>query len=106
MSRSQWWRHQRVRKVQQELEEKEVGDSSSNQLPSTIMVEEKQRVGRRLFSPKKEEIVEKDQKDPVADEDIMIDDFESNGESYLEINYDMVSVLPHEYDQITKVEES
>ena len=52
-----------------------MGKSSSSKLPSTIIVEEKQHVGRRLFSQKKDEIREKDQKDPVNDEEMLTDDF-------------------------------
>ena len=46
------------------------------------------------------------QKCLTNDDDVMIDDFESDEESSLNINCNMVYVLPHEYDQVMEVEDS
>lgn len=62
-------------------------------------------VGRKLFSPKKEDDGEKTQENPIDDNDMLIDDFESDEGSSLNINYNVISVFLYEYDQVTKVEE-
>ena len=42
----------------------------------------------------------------VAEDKMLIDDFEFGSESSLDIRVNMVSVLPREFDQITEVEDS
>lgn len=84
---------------------KEVGKSSSNQPTSNTMTLGKPLVSRKLFSPKKEAAGEKAPKNPVDDEDMLTDEFDSDGGWSLNINCNVVSVLPREYYQETEVEE-
>ena len=83
-----------------------------NQIPSAALVKEKPPAQRRLFSPRKAEVFiemaqkEPTNKEPTNDEDMLTDNFESDGESSLNILCNVVSVLPHEYDQVTEVEDS
>lgn len=45
-------------------------------------------------------------KQPLEDDDMLTDDFDLRSESSLNINCNMVSMLPREYDQVTEVEEN
>ena len=51
-------------------------------------------------------IEEPNNEEPTNDEDMLTDNFDSDGESSLNINYNVVFLLPHEYDQVTEVEDS
>lgn len=62
-------------------------------------------VWRKLFSLKKNKINEKEEK-TFDGEDILTDDFESEGDSSLNINCNVVSVLQYQYDQVTEVKEN
>ena len=112
MTRSQWRRFQRNKKAQRELTSNEVGESSTNQTSFAAPVEEKSLAQRRLFAPKKTEVCvernteEPTNKEPTNDEDMLTDNFDSDGESSLNINCNVVFLLPHEYDQVTEVEDS
>ena len=105
MTRSQWRRFQRTKKAQRELTSNEVGESSTNQNSFAAPVEEKSPTQRRLFPHKMTEVsVERTieetncNEEPTNDEDMLTDNFDSDGESSLNINCNVVSVLPHEYD--------
>ena len=105
MSRSQWRRHQRIKKVERELATKEIGESSNNQFSSNRMVTDIDPVGRKLFSPRGKDVAKKSPEKQENDEDVMTNDFKPDRNSTLNINFNVVSVLPHEYDQIIEVEE-
>ena len=49
MSRSQWRRHQRVKKAERELASKDIGESSSNKFTSSTVNSSKPPVGQKLF---------------------------------------------------------
>lgn len=49
---------------------------------------------------------EKTSEQPLKGDDMLTDDFDSRSESSLNINCNMVTVLPLEYDQVTEVEET
>ena len=112
MSRSQWRRHQRNKKAQREFTNKEVGESSTNQTLIVPAMEKKSPTRRKLFSPTKMKVPGEGDNNELAsnglvdDEDMSTDSFNSDGESSLQINCNVVSVLPHEYDQVTEVEDS
>ena len=100
MSRSQWRRHQRNKKAAKESKPMEIGESSTNNPKSVTQPGGKPPVSRKLFSPKKEVEV---QKEAVNEEDLMTDDFESEGESFFNANCNVVSVLPCEFEHNTEV---
>src|ERR1051325_2936516 len=103
MSRSQWHRHQRNKKAERDSKSMEVGESSTNKPASIVQTRGKPPVSRRLFSPKKEVGEDKEQKVAANEEEMMTDDFESEGESFFNANCNVVSVLPCEYNQETEV---
>lgn len=78
---------------------------NSNQLPLNIMTFDKPPFGRKLFSPKKEIAGEKVSENPIVDENMLTGEFKLDEGSSLNINCNMVSVLPHEYNQEIEVEE-
>ena len=75
-------------------------------------MEKKSPIGRKLFSPTKIKVPGEGDNNELAnnglvdDEDMSTTSFNSDGESSLQINWNVVSVLPHEYDQVTEVEDS
>lgn len=69
-------------------------------------MDEKLPVRRKFFSPKNEKMNESRMEKAIEDADMLTDDFESKGESSLNINCNVVSVFPYEYDQVTKVGEN
>lgn len=76
-------------------------ESSSNVPLKQEKKEERKSVERKLFSPQeKARAVKSDH-----DEDMMIDDFNSDSDTSLDISCNVVSVLPREYDQVMEVEE-
>lgn len=62
-------------------------------------------MGRRLFSPKGEKPKENMPKHLPEDE-MLTDNFDSASKLSLGINYNVASVLPMEYEQITEVKET
>lgn len=106
MSRSQWRRQQRRSKDEREPIEKDIEESSTNQPQFNKEVEDKKPVGRKLFSPRMVTPEEKISEQPLKDDDMLTDDFDSGSESSMNINCNVVFVLPREYDQVTEVEES
>src|SRR3954471_5425745 len=94
MSRSQWRRHQRIKKSQKEYRPREAGESSSNQVPYQGAKLNKPPVERRLFEAEKlldEE--EKMRSNSWKEEDRMTNDFDSDGVSSINLNCNVVSVL-------------
>src|SRR3954468_24095916 len=106
MSRSQWRRHQRIKKAQKEYRPREAGESSSNQVSYQGVKSNKPLVERRLFEAEKlldEE--EKMRSNSWKEEDRMTNDFDSDGVSSINLNCNVVCVLPHEFNQETEVED-
>src|SRR3954465_13477101 len=82
MSRSQWRRHQRIKKAQKEYRPREAGESSSNQVSYQGVKSNKPPVERRLFEAEKlldEE--EKMRSNSWKEEDRMINYFDYDGVS-------------------------
>ena len=98
MSRSQWHKHQRNKKAERDSKPMEIGESSTNNPTSVTQTGGKPPVSRKLFSPKKDTEENKTQKEAANEEDLMTDDFESEGESFFNANYNVVSVLTCEYN--------
>lgn len=69
------------------------------------MISDKTFIERKLFSPKKEHVGNKIPENPGKDEDMLIDNFTLDRGSSLNINCNIVSILPDEYNHETKVEE-
>src|ERR1043165_4276355 len=82
MSRSQWRRHQRNKKAERDSKPMEIGESSTNNPASVTQTGGKPPVSRKLFSPKKDAVENEEQKVAANEEDLMTDDFESEGESF------------------------
>lgn len=80
-------------------------ESSTNQPQFNNEVKYKNPTGRNLFSPIGERPREKMSEHPPKDDDMLIDGFDLESESFIGINYNMVYVLTLEYDQVTKVKE-
>lgn len=85
-------------------ESKKTGESSSVKNPPNIMDPTKPPVGRKLFPD--ENITQKVQKEQAKEEEMLTDDFESDRVSSVNMNCNVVSVLPHKYNQETKVEDN
>src|SRR4051812_37618603 len=75
ISKSQWRRHQMMKKAEKEARSKEVGESSSIKVPLQGARVNKPPVGHKLFGSQNEKINEKAQSSPVKEEDMMTDDF-------------------------------
>src|ERR1051325_2367350 len=112
MSRSQSRRQQRVRKAEREtLAAEEVVSTSNKEMSSTNkpttskQPENKPPVSRRLFADTKPDESKEYTPGPEEDEDMLTDNFESEGESSLNLNCNVVSVLPAEFGQETEIEE-
>src|ERR1044072_6828106 len=103
MSRSQWRRHQRNKKAERDSKAMEIGESSTNNPTLVTQIGGKPPVSRKLFSPKKDTEENKTQKKDANKEDLMTDDFESEGESFFNANCNVVSVLPCEFEHNTEV---
>lgn len=58
---------------------KEVGESSSNQIPSPTKIDERLPMRRKLFSPRKDNINEKMLEKAMDYEQMMTDNFELDG---------------------------
>jgi hypothetical protein len=101
MSRSQWRRHQRLRKAEREMTSREIGESSNIKVPPNVTNSTKPPVGRKLFPDENKS--QKLQKEQVREEEMLTDDFESDGVSFVNMNCNVVSVLPYEYNQETEV---
>src|SRR3954470_16255483 len=95
-----------MKKAQREYKPREIGESSSNQVQHLGTKTSKPPVERRLF--KAENILEEEEKmrpSPWKEEDRMTNDFDSDGVSSINLICNVVSVLPHEFNQETKVED-
>ena len=62
-------------------------------------------MGQRLFTSKEKVASEKIQENPNKEDEMSTDDFESDGVSSFNVNCNVVSVLPHEYNQETEIED-
>src|SRR3954467_13823374 len=105
MSKSQWRRHQRMKKSRKESKVEEVRESSSTKVPMQGAKSNKPPVERKLFSFENEKEEEKMQSSPWKEEDRMNNDFDSDGVSSINFNCNVVLVLPHKFYQETEVEE-
>src|SRR4051812_27500446 len=105
MSRSQWRRHQRMKKAQKEYKAKEFGESNSTKVPMQGERSSKPPVERKLFDSENEKEEEKMHSSPWKEDDRMINDFDSDGVLSINLNCNVVSVLPHEFNQETKIED-
>src|SRR3954470_17032800 len=106
MSRSQWRRHQRMKKAQKEYRPRETGETSSNHVPYQGTKSNKPPVERALFEAEK--LLDEEDKirsNSWNEEDRMTNDFDSDGVSSINLNCNVVSVLPHEFNQETEVED-
>ena len=83
---------------------KETGESSSVKVPPNVTNSTKPPVGRKLFPDENKS--QKVQKEQVREEEMLTDDFESDGVSSVNMNWNVVSVLPYEYNQETEVEDN
>src|SRR4051812_19019621 len=95
-----------MKKSQKEYRPRETGESSSNQVPYQGAKSNKPPVERRLFEAEKlldEE--EKMRSNSWKEEDRMTNDFDSDGVSSINLNCNVVFVLPHEFNQETEVED-
>lgn len=103
MSRSQWGREQRRRKVEREAKEKMVAESRNNMPVGSgkNMKKENERIQRFFEKENFEDKVE----ETGNKHDMLIDNFDTDLEPSLDITCNLVSVLPREYDQIMEVEE-
>src|SRR3954468_18240958 len=79
MSRSQWRRHQRLKKAQREYKPREIGESSSNQIPMHGARTSKPPVERKLFDSENEKEEEKMHFSPWKEDNRMANDFDSDG---------------------------
>src|SRR3954471_3149408 len=98
MSRSQWRRHQRMKKAQKEYRPRETGETSSNQVPYQGTKSNKPPVERALFEAEK--LLDEEDKmrsNSWNEGDRMTNDFDSDGVSSINLNCNVVSVLPHEF---------
>lgn len=82
-----------------------MGESSSNKFTSGAAISSKSPVGRKLFTVEKQMIKEKVQENPAKKEEMLTDDFESDGVSSVNLNCNVVSLLTHEYYQKMEVED-
>lgn len=82
-----------------------MAESRTNQHQVNNEVEDKKPVGRKVFSPRMEKPKEETLKQPPKVNDMLTEDFKLGSESSLNINCNMVYVLPREYDQVRMVEE-
>src|SRR3954470_23551088 len=105
MSRSQWRRHQRMKRAQREVKPREVGETSSNQIPMQGARTSKPPLERKLFDSENEKEEERGYPNLWKEDDRMTNDFESDGVSSINMNCNVVSVLPHEFNQETEVED-
>ena len=112
MSRSQWRRQQRIRKAEREAvankgatSTKNQGESSTNKPTPKNQTEDKPPVNRRLFSEVQLDEPKEYTPGPEEDEDMITDNFESEGESSFNLNCNVVSVLPCEFGQETEIDE-
>lgn len=78
-----------------------MAESSTNQTPKKDRGEEKNPVRIKKFPTWKEE-----SEQPTADDDMLTDNFDTGPEPCLDIKCSMISILPVEYDQVTKIEKS
>lgn len=74
-------------------------ESSSSKFPLRDSSSNKPPVGQKLFTSEKQIINEKVRENPTKEEEMLADDFESDGVSYVNLNCNVVSDLPHEYNQ-------
>ena len=84
---------------------KDKEESSTNKPAPNNQPGGKPPVSRKLFSETKQNESKEYTPGPEEDEDMLTDNFESEGESSLNINCNVVSVLPCEFGQETEVEE-
>lgn len=96
MSRSQWRRQQRRTKAERESNEKVMAESSTNQPPMKNRGEERKPIGRELFPARKKEYEDKSER-PTADDDMLTVNFDTGSEPSLDINCNVVFILPVEY---------
>lgn len=93
-----------IRKVEREANEKVIAEPSTNQPPMKDRGEEKNPVGRELFPTRKKESKDKSER-PTTNDDMLTGNFDTGSEPSLDINCNVVSILPVEYDQVMKIEE-
>src|ERR1051325_8044696 len=112
MSRSQWRRQQRVQKAEREAmldkgvaSSKNKEESSTNKPAPNNQPGGKPPVSMKLLSETKQNESKEYTPGPEEDEDMLTDDFESEGESSLNINCNVVYVFPCELGQETEVGE-
>lgn len=89
--------------------QRETGAEGNVESSTNIPTREKEKGDLRLVERKlaTHEKVAKEKYDRAATEDKMLtDDFKSRSEPSLDIRVNTVSVLPKEFDQITKVEDT
>src|ERR1044072_5452493 len=102
MTRTQWRRYQRKKKAEAEA----TASSSNFEFPPLTRAQvEKKPMAKRLFPPlppikEKEKVY-----DSTEDTDMLIDNFNSECEDDLHIICNVVSILPAQYDMISKVME-
>ena len=82
---------------------KNQGESSTNKPKN--QTEDKPPVNRRLFSEEQRDEPKEYTPGPEEDEDMITDNFESEGESSFNLNCNVVSVLPCEFGQETEINE-
>src|SRR4051812_18107243 len=105
MSRSQWRRHQRMKKAQREFKPREAGETSSNQIPVQGAKTSKPPLERKLFDSENEKEEENMHSILWKEDDRMTNDFDSDGVSSINLNCNVVSILSHEFNQETEVED-
>ena len=84
---------------------KDKEESSTNKPAPNSQPGGKPPVSRKLFYETKQNESKEYTPGPEEDEDMLTDNFESEGESSLNINCNVVSVLPCEFEQETEVGE-
>src|SRR3954470_15355313 len=95
-----------MKKAPREYRPREAGESSSNQVPHQGAKASQPPVERRLFEA--ENILEEEEKmrpSPWKEEDRMKNYFDSDGVSSINLNCNVVFVLPHKFNQETEVED-
>jgi hypothetical protein len=89
---------------EREMNLKETGESNIVKVPPNVMDSTKPPIGRKLFPDENKS--QKVQKEKVREEEMLTDDFESDGVSSVNMNCNVVSILPYEYNQETEVEDN
>lgn len=77
---------------------REIGESRNSKVPSNVTNSTKPPVGRKLFSFENKNTNQKVQEEQIREEEMLTDAFECDGVSSVNINCNVVSVLPYEYN--------